>query len=396
MAMNPAGISYYYMPPANGADVNFKAAHHNNNDPASMHAPSSSTTSIATDYTTYPLIRQHGRTYLRDPENPYPLPCDIAEIHRQSLRTLTLMSVMGGPFCTPHFDKHPPKRVLELACGSGLWSSACHEYFTQRGHSDISFTGLDIANIAPDLSKQGVDWQFKRHDLRKRKLPFPNATFDFVFVKDASMCSSTADLQSAGPLSETLRVLKPGGVVEIWDSDLIFRTLLPNPPGAPGITEEDEEQANATGTYTISPATPWTDAQNMYLKDYNAWIQKAFEARKLNPMPCATISLGFTSESDSFSSSDSRRVAIPLGEVKWEQKQHAEQLTPDQLALRQTTLLTIVEMIESMEPMLMEASGKGKAEWDRWWTGMTTDILQKGGVSSGECLEIGAWWGQKR
>jgi len=46
--------------------------------------------------------------------------------------------------------------------------------------------------------------------------------------------------------------------------------------------------------------------------------------------------------------------------------------------------------------MLMEASGKSKDEWDRWWASMVTDLLQDEGAANGECLEVGAWWGQKR
>ncbi|KAK2741413.1 hypothetical protein FQN55_008329 [Onygenales sp. PD_40] len=371
-----------------------------------MPAPSSSSTSTSssTDYSVKPLIKRNGRAYLRDPDNPYPLPCDLPEIHRQSLRSLILMHVFGAPFCTPHFADQPPKRVLELACGSGLWSNACHDYFAHSGHSNISFTGLDIVSLAPELQKQGINWQFKRHDLRKPKLPFPDGYFDFVFIKDAGICPSGSDLQTL-PLGEPLRVLRSGGVLEVWDSDLIFRTLLPNPPRAPGLSGGSVEQAEVTGTYTIFPATPWADAQNKYLRDYNSWAQKAFEKRKLTPMPCAMIGLSFTSESESFKSVDSRRIAIPLGEVRWEREpqggppnewEQRKALSQDQLALRQTALLTIVQMIESMEPMLMEASGKGRDEWDRWWTGMTTDLLQKGGVASGECLEVGAWWGQKR
>ena len=320
------------------------------------------------------------------------------------MRSLILMRVFGAPFCTPHFDEQPPKRVLELACGSGLWSNTCHDYFARRGYLNISFTGLDIVNLAPDLHKQGVNWQFRRHDLRKPRLPFPDGYFDFVFIKDAGICPSGSELQAL-PLGEPLRVLKSGGVLEVWDSDLIFRTLLPNPPHAPGLSDVDKEQADATGTYTIFSATPFADAQNRYLRDYNAWAQEALERRKLTSMPCAMIGLSFTAESESFKSVGSRRIAIPLGEVRWERDAHGEAphereqrkaLTPDQLSLRQTALLTIVQMIESMEPMLMEASGKGRDEWDRWWTGMTTDLLQKGGVASGECLEVGAWWGQKR
>ncbi|EFE43593.1 hypothetical protein TRV_01637 [Trichophyton verrucosum HKI 0517] len=365
--------------------------------PAGGGSPSSASLNN-TDYTTYPLGKQNGRTYLRDPESTYPLPCDVPEIHRQSLHSLIVMTVWGGPFCSPTTADNPPKKVLELGCGSGLWTSACHEYFANRGQTDISFTGLDIISLAPDLQhKQGVDWQFKKHDLRKNTLPFADESFDFVFIKDVSLCGPMSDLKADGTLSEPLRVLKSGGVLEIWDSDMVYRTLLPNPPVAPGkLSEEYQEQAEITGTYTISSATPFTNAQNKYLNDYNTWIQKAFEARKLNTMPCATIGLAFSSEAESFQSSGSRRVAIPLGEVKWEQKQNGKPLTADQMALRQTTLLTVVQLIESMEPLLMEASGKGQAEWDRWWTGMTTDLMQKGGVASGECLEIGAWWGRKK
>ncbi|KAI2086238.1 hypothetical protein LOZ36_003476 [Ophidiomyces ophidiicola] len=394
----PAGLSYLYIPPTSFA--NDLGRHEYFNLSSMTIASSSSAASSSTDFTIHPLVRQHGRTYLRDPENPYPLPCDLLEIHRQSLRSLMLIEVFGAPFCSPHFEDTPPKRVLEIACGSGLWSSACHEYFAKRGHSEISFTGIDIINVASDLQKQGVDWEFKRHDLRTSKLPFPDDHFDFVFIKDAGIAPSGPDLQST-PLAESLRVLRKGGVLEVWESDFIFRSLLPDPPSVPGLSERTEELAETTGTYTISSATPFADAQNPFLRDYNLWIEKAFETRKLTPMPCATVNLSFTSESESFESVDSRRVAIPLGEVKWEQKPHTgtaarPPLTEEQLALRHTALLDALQMMESMEPILREASGKGRAEWDRWWASMRQDLLQNDGVTSGECLEVGAWWGQKR
>lgn len=377
-------IEYKYMPPGTTATSN-------------QILPSSASSSAA-DYFAYPLIRRHGRIYLRDPENPYPLPCDLPEIHRQTLRSLTLINVFGGPFCNPFFDKAPPVQVLEIACGSAFWSSACHDHFARRGNEKVSFTGLDIANIAPDLRKQGVQWQFKKHDLFKPRLPFPDGFFDFVFVKDAGIYSAAASSESHS-LDEPLRVLKSGGILEIWESDLVVRTLLPNPPSAPGLGRDDQKQANTTATYTISSATPFAKAQNKYLQDYNKWVQEAFERRKLTPMPCAVTGLTFSSSSESFTSVDSRRIAIPFSEIRWEGTPgpgHREPLTAEQIALRRTTLTGLVQMIESMEPMLMEASGKSRDEWDRWWAGMTADLMQKGGANSGECLEVGAWWGRKR
>lgn len=368
-----------------------------------MNATSSSSLGSLTDYSTYPLMRQGDRTYMRDPENLYPLPCDLPEIHRQSLRTMMLLRVFGGPFCNPHLANRPPKRILEIACGSGLWSGLCHDYFTRRGQPNVGFVGIDLVSIAPDLRKQGMNWQFKRHDLRRPRLPFPDDYFDFVFIKDAGMCPSSPAQQASG-LSEPLRVLKSGGILEVWDSDWVFRSLLPNPAPARKLALKDQEIADTTATYTFSSATPFTRAQNKFLVDYNSWVEKSFDRRKLTALPCATIGLSFNSEVDLLEGVDSRRIAIPLGEVRWEREGQGKDskgrgrkaLTPEQLTIRRTALLTVVQMIEGLEPMLMEASGKGRDEWDRWWAAMTTDLFQKGGLTSGECLEVSAWWGRKK
>ncbi|CAG8906045.1 unnamed protein product [Penicillium egyptiacum] len=370
---------------------------------STLAATSSSSLSSLTDYSTYPLMRQGDRTYFRDPENIYPLPCDLPEIHRQSLRTFMLLRVLGGPFCNPHLANRPPKRVLEIACGSALWSGLCHDYFARRGHADVSFAGIDVISIGPDLRKQGMNWQFKRHDLRRPRLPFPDDYFDFVFIKDAGMCPSSP-AQSASGLSEPLRVLKSGGILEVWDSDWSFRSLLPNPAPARKTSSKEQEIADATATYTFSSATPFTRAQNKFVVDYNSWLEKSFDRLKLTALPCATIGLSFNSEVDLLENVDSRRVAIPLGDLRWERDGQIKDsngrprkaLTPEQISIRRTALLTTIQMIEGLEPILMESSGKGRDEWDRWWAAMTADLLQKGGLASGECLEVSAWWGQKK
>lgn len=366
--------------------------------PSSISLPSS-----LSDYVSYPLIRYNDRIYLRDPENLYPLPCDMAEVHRQTLRTLMLLRVFGGPFCSEDLLANPPKRVLEVACGSGLWSNLCHNFFAARGHPNISFTGIDIISTAPDLRRQGVNWHFRRHDLRKGRFPFPDDYFDFVFIKDAGMCPSSPAQQASG-LGEPLRVLKSGGVLETWDSDWVFRSLLPNPAPARKFASRDRQIADATATYTFSAATPFTKAQNRYMQDYNSWIESAFDRRKLSAMPCATIGMSFTSELDAFDLVEIRRIAIPLGHIRWERDvqnnkdtgaQHRE-LNEEQKAIRRTALLTVLQMIEGLEPILMEASEKSTDEWERWWASMKADMLQGGGPASGECLEVSAWWARKK
>ncbi|KAL2820217.1 hypothetical protein BDW59DRAFT_150891 [Aspergillus cavernicola] len=386
---------------ASGSDLHSTHSALSSTGPTTWAATSTSSLTSLNDYTNYPLIRQGDRSYLRDPENNYPLPCDLPEIHRQILRSPMLMRVFGGPFCNQYISDQPPKRVLEIACGSGLWSGLCHDYFARRGHRDVAFHGIDLVAIAPDLRKKGVNWQFKRHDLRKPRLPFPDGYFDFVFIKDAAMCPSSPARQAEG-LSEPLRVLRSGGTLELWDSDSVFRSLLPNPAPARKLASKEQETADSTATYTFSSATPFTNAQNKFLQNYNSWVEKSFDSRKLTPLPCATLGLAFNSEVDVLHKVESRRIAIPLGEPRWEREGGKDgsglrrQLTADQLSIRRTALLTVIQMIEGMEPLLMEASGKSRDEWDRWWTAMISDLMQKGGLANGECLEVSAWWGQKR
>jgi hypothetical protein len=131
-------------------------------------------------------------------------------------------------------------------------------------------------------------------------------------------------------------------------------------------------------------------------------------------------------EAESLIEHGSRRVAIPMCEIDWERQgiggrsrkgKHAQRedslkrstiassgstssadtglLSDEQGTIRKLALLTTVQMIESLEPLLREASGKNLDDWDKWWSAMMTDLLTHDGARSGECVEVGAWWGRK-
>jgi len=330
------------------------------------------------------------------------------------------MRVHGSPFCSPFFNDSAPKKVLELACGSALWSSACHDYFKKQGYPNVSFTGLDIANLAADHKLHGMNWRFVQHDLRIKPWPFRDAEFDFIFIKDNGLCIPET-LFGTNPLEECMRMLKPGGVVEVWESDHLFRTLLPHPVVPPGTNEDLIDQAEDTATYIISPSTAFAGPQNKYLADYNIWAQAAFDKRRLTAAPCAVTTWAFSSDPELIANVGSRRIALPFGNIRWEQEavaggnvlgkgharggsvpaferqssMEAKVLTPDQAALRSTALTTTIQFIEGLEPILKAESGKRQDEWDRWWAGMTHDLLEQDGTFNGECLELGAWWGRK-
>ncbi|MCJ1254690.1 hypothetical protein MMC24_002505 [Lignoscripta atroalba] len=274
--------------------------------------------------------------------------------------------------------------------------------------------------LAPDLKEHGVNWRFVQHDLRNVPLPFPDGEFDFIFIKDTGLCAATSGNQ-ASPLAESIRLLKPGGVLEAWDSDHLFRTLLPNPPIPQGTSEDDVEQADEMAVYLISSSTGFAKPQNKYLQDYNIWVEKALDKRHLTAVPCALTGWAFSSDPEIIGNIGSRRIAVPFGEIRWEQEGVGECglrgndgrgpnvpaartvsnierkiLTADQAALRRTALSTTIQFIEGLELILKEESGKRQDEWDRWWAGMTYDLLEQNGTYNGECLEIGAFWGQKR
>ena len=258
-------------------------------------------------------------------------------------------------------------------------------------------------------------------------MPFGEEEFDLIFVNDAATILPSARDLKLNPIAALKKYLKPGGCIEVLESDYVFRCLQPEPAMAPGTASQDAKQAQKTATYTVGPATPFSKTQNRFLADYNRWVEKAMGDNAITVTPCATMSFALTSESPGFAEVGSRRVAIPFSAIRWENDVEADAeasqvkippnckkvgkrkgltkssaptkefkpLTPDQAALRRTALNVAVGLIESLEPLLMIESGKKQDEWGRWWGSMMTDMFENDGTVNGECLEVGNWWARK-
>ncbi|KAL5598778.1 hypothetical protein BROUX41_003888 [Berkeleyomyces rouxiae] len=411
-----------------------------------------------------PFVLKNSRTYINDVNLPYPLPVDLTELHRQSLRTLMLIQLFRVPVCCPTLTVKPPTKVLEVGCGSGFWSMMCHRYFRNRGHSSVSFTGMDISPLALSSTSglrrpdQDMKWRFVQHDIRQTPFPFPNEEFDLIMVKDLSL-AITNDMQQK-LMDEYIRLLSPGGILEVWESDHTIRLLRPPPPVAPGssppatancpntanaststgVAEEETERASAItmGAYLMSPNTALSAALNKFLAEYNTWLTRALELRGICPVPCTLVGPMLLQESDSLTDVRSCRLVVPFSDVRWEKegiggvqthagasnnshghshghshnhnsstskhrskgRHHSNRtssgLSPGQMALRRTALMTVIQEIQALESVLREVNGKSQDEWDTWMGKMMHDLLQENGTSWGECLEIGAWWARKR
>ncbi|KAK4181506.1 hypothetical protein QBC36DRAFT_84010 [Triangularia setosa] len=408
-----------------------------------------------------PFVVRNGRTYISDQSLPYPLPVDLEELHRQSLKTMLLLQLYGRPICDPTFINKPPPRILEIGCGTGFWSMTCYRYYEARGqHTNMSFTGLDIVPLAPptggpDVSESAksassalpgasdirpdkdMNWTFVQHDLRKLPLPFPEGSFDFVMVKDMGL--ATPMVMQQGLIDEYIRILVPGGTVEIWETDHTLRMLRPHVPepsagsggaeaggggesGDANSGEDEQKDVMEMGAYLMTANTPLSQPLNNFLLEYNGWISRALEGRGLFWMPCTVIGPALIQEAEVLAGVGSTRLAIPLSEVRWEREGVGGVVTKDgksyidtkarrlgkdgapvgkalgpvATAVRRTALTVVVQQIQSMEHILREVSGKSQDEWDAWMGKMMNDLVRENGTSWGECLEVGAWWAKKR
>ena len=306
----------------------------------------------------------------------------------------------------------------------------CHKYFKERGHSGISFTGVDIVPLAPgsattpaDTSKPDKDmnWKFIQYDLRHLPWPLASEEYDLIMVQDLGLV--VPNILHNSFIEEYIRLLKPGGTLEIWESDSTIRMLRPHVPSpGPGSDDaEEHEEALNMGAYIMTPNTPLSAPLNTFLVEYNNWLSRALDLRTLTAVPCTLIGPYLHQESETLMEVKQKRLAIPLSELRWEregvggvvtkdgksyvemkgkapphQKVEKQSLTAGQSALRKTALLTVVQQIQAMEPILREQSGKSQDEWDLWLGKMTADLMGEGGTSWGECLELGAWWARKK
>ncbi|ORY56567.1 S-adenosyl-L-methionine-dependent methyltransferase [Pseudomassariella vexata] len=327
----------------------------------------------------------------------YPLPVDVEETDRQSLWTLLLLEIYGTPILSYELARKPPRRILEVGCDTGFWSIMCHKHFQSKGIK-VSFVGIDIKPPSPpdaSYAELDMDWQYIQQDMREAPWLLESGSFDLIMAKDMALVFT--DIQYGVVMGEYLRLLRPGGTLEVWERDLSVRALKPQASG----TTTSTNDMTSLGVYPVDVSTRLGPAMNPYLVEYNVWLTKALAKFGLTPVPCAVIgpALGgfLTPEAEALEGMISKRLAIPLSEIKWEcQKGELRVLSPHQMAVRDTALECLVGLIDAFEPLLKPASNKNQDDWDQWFSKARTNLVRDRGANGGECLEIGIWSAQKK
>ncbi|EIN09777.1 S-adenosyl-L-methionine-dependent methyltransferase [Punctularia strigosozonata HHB-11173 SS5] len=168
------------------------------------------------------LLKQ-GRKRKRDAgEIPYPLDYSRNLIDYDNFDFRFMYKLTGT--LTIHEFEEPPKLVLDLGCGSGLW---CIKAAQQWPNSHL--IGLDMKDIQPKLEElektahadvlRRVKWV---HANMLDRLPFAPNHFDMIRFQGIGLGVPEDEWPSI--LEEIHRILKPGGVLEIIEEDLIFPT----------------------------------------------------------------------------------------------------------------------------------------------------------------------------
>ncbi|CEP18757.1 hypothetical protein [Parasitella parasitica] len=165
-----------------------------------------------------------------------------------------------------HVQLVEPVRILETACGVGLWSlEIAHDY------ADCQIIGIDVVppsekegwNLAPVSAssnslfagqiKKKPNVEFQYGDILQ-PLMFPDNHFDFIYQRDVATVLPFKLWPNL--ISEFFRVTRPGGQIQLVEYDLLFKN-----PG-PVLTQVNEWYRLASATIGVNPDYTY------YISDY--------------------------------------------------------------------------------------------------------------------------------
>ncbi|KAI9306996.1 S-adenosyl-L-methionine-dependent methyltransferase [Cunninghamella echinulata] len=108
--------------------------------------------------------------------------------------------------------------VLDIGCGLGQWTMEMSTLYP-----NTTFIGIDIlANFPKDIKPKNC--HFRQMDIRQLPLPFPDNSVDFIYQRDLNWALSQHDWHPL--MLEYMRILKPGGWIELVEQDLETKSSL--------------------------------------------------------------------------------------------------------------------------------------------------------------------------
>ncbi|KAF9582930.1 hypothetical protein BGW38_010569 [Lunasporangiospora selenospora] len=152
---------------------------------------------------------EDGRTRHTVESAPYMLPNDLTESDRLDAQHYLVRFVFKGNY-NVKLDTDGPLRILDVATGTGVWAlEMAHELPNAEIH------GVDISPIFPaEIKPKNVHFQLCNI---LDGLPFPDNHFDFIYQRLLVYALSPDQRRQVN--RELLRILKPGGHIQLVESD---------------------------------------------------------------------------------------------------------------------------------------------------------------------------------
>ncbi len=161
-----------------------------------------------------------GRRYMADV--PYLLPKDLGETNRLDFQHYMLRYALKGNYAAPIED---PRDILDVGSGTGRWAIEMAQQFRAA-----RVIGMDVAPPPVDATAAAdvrpANFSFAQGNVLER-VPFPDDNFDFVHQRFLTLAIPAA--RWPGVVAELLRVTRPGGWVELVETQ--------PPMGAPAIDQ---------------------------------------------------------------------------------------------------------------------------------------------------------------
>ncbi|KAI9322160.1 S-adenosyl-L-methionine-dependent methyltransferase [Dichotomocladium elegans] len=160
---------------------------------------------------TSPSVTVEGRIYHNIESSSYYLPRDEEEQDRLNSEHFAIKALFSSNIL-PSVEQHLPlnANILDIGCGSGSWVME-----VAIDHPNAHVTGIDMADMFPTtIRPENVTFQLCNI---LDGLPYPDNTFDFVHMRQLIVALRGTEWPMV--LCEIYRVLKPGGLVQLVESD---------------------------------------------------------------------------------------------------------------------------------------------------------------------------------
>jgi ubiquinone/menaquinone biosynthesis C-methylase UbiE len=164
------------------------------------------------------MQKREDYTYVIHPESP-------AEQVRLAKQDIFLNEMLGADLLPPDLllERERPIQILDIGSGPGTWAlNVAHRYpNTQITGIDISEVNVKYANAQVRVELKDDRVSFEAMDATK-PLDFSDNSFDMVNARAVNGFLTLATWQTL--MSELIRVVCPGGIVRIIESDFLGRT----------------------------------------------------------------------------------------------------------------------------------------------------------------------------